>query len=73
MKKTSKPRVSDHDLLAEYDFRPGVRGKYSRRYAHGSNVVVLDPDVAQIFLDSNMVNQTLRSLVPIIRLRKKTA
>jgi len=53
--------------LEEYDFSNGVRGKYAGRFAQGSNVVVLDPDVAQVFTDSESVNQALRALVGIIQ------
>jgi hypothetical protein len=37
------------DILPEYAFSKGVRGKYAKRYAEGSNVVVLSPDVARYF------------------------
>jgi hypothetical protein len=47
----------------EYDFRGGVRGKYSRRFAAGTNIVVLSPDVAKAFRTSEAVNQALRSLL----------
>jgi hypothetical protein len=47
MKKISKNK----DMLEEYDFSKGVRGKYTKRYAEGTNVVVIDPDVANIFPD----------------------
>ncbi len=50
-------------MRVEYDFRGGVRGKYTQRYAEGSNVVVLDPDVAERFKTSEQVNQALRKLV----------
>ena len=53
----------DPDMLEEYDFSNGVRGKYAGRFAKGSNVVVLDPDVAQVFTDSESVNQALRALI----------
>ena len=53
----------DPDMLEEYDFSNGVRGKYAGRFAKGSNVVVLDPDVAQVFTDSKSVNQALRALI----------
>jgi hypothetical protein len=59
MKKTSKPTG---EILPDYDFSGGVRGKYARRYAKGSNVVVLDPDVAKLFADSKSVNRSLRNL-----------
>lgn len=60
---------TDPDMLDEYDFSNGVRGKYVDRFAKGSNVIVLDPDVAQVFPDSESVNQALRALAEIIRNR----
>ena len=57
----------DADMLDEYDFSGGVRGKYVDRFAQGSNVVVLDPDVARVFTDSDSVNQALRALAGIIQ------
>jgi len=48
-----------------YDFSGGVRGKYAARYAEGANVIVLAPDVAEIFTDSVAVNEALRTLVRI--------
>jgi hypothetical protein len=46
-----------------YDFSGGVRGKYAARYAEGANVVVLAPDVAEVFPDSIAVNEALRTLL----------
>jgi hypothetical protein len=57
----------DAEILDEYDFSNGVRGKYVDRFAAGSNVVVLDPDVARVFTDSESVNQALRALADIIQ------
>ena len=57
----------DPEMLDEYDFSGGVRGKYAGRFPKGSNVVVLDPDVAQVFPDSESVNQALRALAGIIQ------
>ena len=57
----------DPDMLDEYDFSGGVRGKYVDRFPKGANVVVLDPDVAQIFTDSDSVNEALRALASIIQ------
>ena len=56
----------DQEMLEEYDFSGGVRGKYAARFAEGANVVVLDPDVAEVFPDSESVNQALRALAGII-------
>ena len=44
-------------MRAEYDLRGGVRGKYYERYRQGTNVVLLEPDVAQVFRDSATVNE----------------
>ncbi len=60
-------------MLREYDFSKGIRGKYARRYAQGSNVVVLEPDVAKVFPNAEAVNSSLRSLAEIIRRRKSLA
>jgi hypothetical protein len=64
MKKTNKP---DEEVLAEYDFREGTRGKYATEYASGTNVVVLDPDVSRAFPDSASVNEALRLLIRVAR------
>jgi hypothetical protein len=64
MKKAAKPKPKD-DMLKEYDFSKGVRGKYAKRYAEGTNVVVLSPDVAAYFPNSEAVNKALRGLVDI--------
>ena len=52
--------MQDDEMRLEYDLRRGVRGKYSERYKEGTNVVLLDPDVAKIFRDSDAVNEALR-------------
>ena len=57
----SKPQT-DNDPRPDYDFSKGERGKYAARFAEGSNVVVLDPDVADKFRDAKAVNEALRSL-----------
>lgn len=70
MKKAHK-KNHDPEMLDEYDFSSGVRGKYAKRYEKGSNVVVLDPDVAKVFPDRESVNQSLRALVKIIHRREQ--
>ncbi len=70
MKKEIK-RSSDPDMLEEYDFSKGVRGKYAKRYAEGTNIVILAPDVAQVFPDSESVNEALRLLVKIAEQKVK--
>jgi hypothetical protein len=62
------------ELRDEYDFTPeqlrgAVRGKYAERYARGTNLVRLDPDVAEVFPDAEAVNQALRALASVIRAR----
>jgi hypothetical protein len=56
----SKPPQSDLDLLDEYDFSKAEVGRYTKRYAEGTNVVVLDPDVAAVFKTAESVNRVLR-------------
>ena len=66
MKKGTKQERAP-DMAAEYDFSKGVRGKYAQRYAEGTNVVVLAPDVAEYFPDAESVNAALRALMTIAR------
>lgn len=49
----------------EYDFSGGVRGKYVDQYRRGTNVVLLEPEIAEAFPDSKSVNEALRSLLAI--------
>ena len=65
------PEPEDDDMLEEYDFSNGIRGKYVERFREGSNVVVLSPDVAEVFPDSESVNEALRTLIKITRHGKK--
>lgn len=69
MKKMRK----DKDMLEEYDFSKGVQGKYAKRYAEGTNVIVIEPDVAKYFPDHDAVNKALRSLAKIVKMAKKVA
>ena len=65
MKKASAKRLDD-DLRPEYDLaklQGGVRGKYYRKAAAGSNLVLIEPDLAQVFRDGESVNRALRLLV----------
>jgi len=54
-------------MSAEYDFAGGVRGKYAERFAAGTNVIVLDDDVAALFPTSVEVNDALRLLARLAR------
>jgi hypothetical protein len=70
MRLKSQPRA-DEDLRPEYDFdfSQGERGRYYKRLlAEGSNIVVLEPDIAEAFPDSAAVNSALRSLLEFARL-----
>jgi hypothetical protein len=64
---------NDPEMLDEYDFSGGVRGKYAGRFVQGANVVVLDPDVAEVFPDSESVNAALRALAGIIQQQTEKA
>ena len=67
-------KSSDLEMLDEYDFSGGVRGKYVDRFPKGSKVVVvLEPDVAEIFKDSESVNRALRDLAAIIQRQSEKA
>ncbi len=68
-----KRMQKDPNMLEEYDFSKGVQGKYAKRYQEGTNVVVIEPDVAEVFPDHDSVNQALRSPAEIIRRQKKLA
>lgn len=61
--KKSKGDVND--MRSEYDFSGGIRGKYVARFAEGSNVVVLDPDVAGLYPNAAAVNRALRALAEV--------
>jgi hypothetical protein len=68
-----KAREKNNEMLQEYDLSQGVRGKYARGYARGSNVIVLEPDVAKVFPNAEAVNSSLRRLADIILRRKSPA
>lgn len=66
MKKKVKQKAPT-SIRRNYDFSGGVRGKYSKRYSHNNNIVVIERDIARYFSDSVAVNEALRTL---LRLRK---
>jgi hypothetical protein len=76
MKMESNQQPND-ELRPEYDFsqiKGGIKGKYVARSRAGTNVVLLDPDVAQAFPTSDEVNEALRLLMEIAQRQKpKTA
>ena len=55
------------NMRPEYDFSGGVRGRFYKEYMKGTNVVLLDPDVADMFPDSQTVNEALRVLVQLAK------
>lgn len=59
----SESNTRADNMKQEYDFSKGVRGKYFKRYQAGSNIVILDPEIAAVFKDSESVNDALRSLI----------
>lgn len=66
-------RDADRDTMRpEYDFTGAMRGATAARYARGANVVVVAPDVLDVFPDSTSVNAALRALAPILRHQRKS-
>jgi hypothetical protein len=57
----------DQDIQPEYDFAHSVRGTHHEAYRAGNNVVFLDPDLAQVFKDSDSVNRILRLLLNLAK------
>ena len=71
-----KVKPASDELRAEYkrsDFKKLERGKYYERIKASSNVVVLDPEVLDVFPNSATVNRTLRALAPVFRLQHRSA
>ena len=60
-------RVAADEILPEYDFKRGSPNKFASRYAAGSSVIVLEPDVAAAFPSSGEANEALRALAGIIQ------
>jgi hypothetical protein len=73
MKKQSrlKPAEGKDRMRPEYDFSQGVRGKHAAKYAEGTNVVVLEPDVAREFRTTEQVNETLRAVSKLLQQHRK--
>ena len=63
----SKKADNDSDMRNHYDFTGGVRGKYVDRLKKAGQMVILEPDIAEVFTTSESVNETLRGLLPIIQ------
>ncbi len=71
-RRVEEPAEDRDTMRPEYDFSDGVRGVTAARYAQGANVVVIDPDVLDVFPDGPSVNEALRALAPVIRHRRRT-
>jgi len=73
MKKQTRRKLSEGSdtMRPEYDFSKGVRGKHAARYAEGTNVVVLEPDVAREFRSTEQVNETLRAVSKLLQQHRK--
>lgn len=54
------------EMLDEYDFSGGIRGKYTKEYNDSVNIIKLDKDVKKVFPDSKSVNNALRTLINLI-------
>jgi hypothetical protein len=73
MNKEVENEMED-ELRSEYDFsqmKGGVRGKYVERYRAGTNLVLLDPDVAQAFPNEIAVNDALRMLIQVAQRQQR--
>jgi hypothetical protein len=66
-KRTLQPKADEDIMRAEYDFSKAARGRTAARYAQGTNVVVLEPDVVRMFPNATAVNEALRALGEIIQ------
>ena len=74
MKKNRKRqgRTGDRDTMRpDHDFSGAVRGVTAARYAQGANVVVIDPDVLDVFPNGASVNEALRALAPVLRQKRR--
>ncbi len=74
MKKETYKEIDD--LLPEYDlddfFKTGVQGKYAHRFKEGTNVILLEPDVAKYFSNDKKVNEILRLVIKMTNMREQT-
>ena len=72
-KKASLPRrfTDLNTLRPEYDFSAGTRGATAAKYRRGTNIVVIDPDVLDVFPDATAVNEALRALAGVVRQRRR--
>lgn len=62
--------MKNDEMLDEYDFSNGIRGKYSKAYENSVNIVKLDKDVTKFFPDTKSVNEALRTLINMMKNNK---
>ena len=58
-------KSEEDEMRPEYDFSGGIRGKHHKAYPEGTNIVMLDPEVARVFRNSESVNRALRMLIDL--------
>ena len=59
-------QIDERDTMREeYDFSEGIRGKHYEAYSKGTNMVLIEPDLAKLFKDSAAVNAALNKLIEI--------
>ncbi len=73
-KKASRRKRNDerNTMRPEYDFSAALRGVTAARYAQGTNIAVIDPEVLDVFPDGATVNQALRALAPVLRQQRRS-
>ena len=69
-KRAHTRRVDEDTMRPEYDFSKATRGVTAARYAEGTNVVILDPDVLSVFPDARAVNEALRTFIRVTKARR---
>lgn len=70
--RTGGRKAATGGVRPEYDFAGGIRGKYARRYAEGTNLILLEPELAAEFPDSRSVSRALKAYLKI-RPKRRTA
>ncbi len=65
--QNSPSAEAEPEMQAHYDFSGGQRGRYAHLFPQKPGVVILSPDMAAIFPDSDSVNEALRTLVKAVR------
>ena len=69
----NKPNPDRDTMRTEYDFSKARRGVTAARYAQGTNVAVIDPDLLDVFPDASAVNAALHALAPMFRQRRRSS